>query len=209
MRHYRMTYSRLGLDLDLQWTALMAPHELGHGTDPAVPRHFDQPGRMTGTAVLDGERFEIDCYSLRDRTWGPHHPGVRRPGDYLWAMASPQDHWHALSVAGREPGTDVVVGGYYVRDGEFGELVKGRRRVLQRRAGAPARVVLDAEDDRGRELHAEGEVRTVLGWPGRMTFWTLTDWRWEGMRGFGEDQGFFAREAVRSLIDQPGSVANA
>ena len=96
------------------------------------------------------------------------------------------------------------MGGYFVRDGVLGELVKGKRRVLHRRRGAPVRVELDAEDDRGRTLHAEGDVRTALrwlGWPGRLTFWTLTDWRWDGLQGYGEDQEFFAREQVRALID--------
>ncbi|XVQ15905.1 hypothetical protein ACQP1W_26340 [Spirillospora sp. CA-255316] len=52
--------------------------------------------------------------------------------------------------------------GYLVRDGQAGDLVRGERRVLERRRGAPVRVVLDAEDDRGRTLHAEGQVRTAL-----------------------------------------------
>lgn len=201
-RRYRLTYDALGLELDLEWTSLMAPHTLGDGTGGA-PHHFDQPGRMTGSLVLDGERIDVDCYSMRDRTWGPHHPGARRPGDYLWAVASPEAHWHTITVAGREPGRDVVIGGYLMRDGELGELVKGTRRVLERRAGAPAQVVLDAQDHLGRSLHAEGDVRTALrwlGWPGRMTFWTLTDWRWDGLQGWGEDQEFFPREQVRSLI---------
>ena len=203
MQRYRLSYSQLGLELDLEWSAFMAPHELGHGTASA-PTHFDQPGRMHGSVALNGERFDVDCYSLRDRTWGPHRPGARRSGDYLWAIASPQSHWHAITVAGREPGVDAVMGGYLVRDGVLGELVRGKRRVLQRDRGAPARVELDAEDDHGRTLHAEGEVRTALrwlGWPGRLTFWTLTDWRWDGVRGYGEDQEFFAREQVRALID--------
>ncbi|WP_157904354.1 hypothetical protein [Parafrankia soli] len=37
-------------------------------------------------------------------------------------------------------------------NGELGELVRGERRVLERRRGVPTRVVLDAEDDRGRSL---------------------------------------------------------
>ncbi len=52
-------------------------------------------------------------------------------------------------------------------------------------------------------MASEGEVRTELrwlGWPGRLTFWTLTDWRWDGVQGYGEDQEFFAREQVRALI---------
>lgn len=205
MRRYRLSYSQPGLELDLEWTALMAPHDLASGTRPGrtEPRHFDQPGRMRGSVVLNGGRLDVDCYSLRDRTWGPHRPGARRRGDYLWAIASPDSHWHALTVAGEESGVDRVVAGYLVRDGELGELVSGERRVLLRRRGAPGRIVLDATDDRGRRLVAEGEVRTALrwfGWPGRMTFWTLTDWRWDGLQGWGEDQEFFPREQVRSLI---------
>src|SRR5262245_15144391 len=202
MRRYRLSYSQLGLELDLEWTALMEPHELGHGS-AAGPRHFDQPGRMHGTATLNGERLDVDCYSLRDRTWGPHRPGARRSGDYLWAIASSESHWHAITVAGKQSGSDAVIGGYLVRDGELGELVKGTRRVVERKSGAPARVLLEADDDRGRTLDAEGEVRTALrwlGWPGRLTFWTLTDWRWDGIQGWGEDQEFFAREQVRSVI---------
>jgi hypothetical protein len=98
---------------------------------------------------------------------------------------------------------DKVIGGYLMRDGQLGEMVSGERRVIERRSGAPLRVVLDGKDDRGRDLHAEGEVRSALrwlGWPGRMTFWTLTDWRWDGVQGYGEDQEFFAREQVRALI---------
>jgi hypothetical protein len=104
--------------------------------------HFDQPGRMTGTVVLNGERLEIDCYSLRDRTWGPHRPGARRPGDYLWAIESADSHWHALTIAGNEPGIDRVAAGYFVKDGELGELVSGERRVLetQARRACPRRV---------------------------------------------------------------------
>lgn len=204
MRRYRLSYSQLGLDLELEWSALMDPHVLG----PASPEHchFDQPGRMHGTATLNGERLDVECYAMRDRTWGPHRPGARRPGDYLWAIASPEMHWHAITLASREPGLDTVLGGYLVRDGVLGELVKGTRRVLERRAGAPARVVLDALDDRGRTLHAEGDVRTALrwlGWPGRLTFWTLTEWCWDDVVGFGEDQEFFAREQARALIHCP------
>jgi hypothetical protein len=204
MERYRLSYAGLGLELSLEWSALMAPHEIRYGglTTMDGARHFDQPGRVTGSLLLGGERLEVDCFSLRDRTWGPHRPGASRPGDYLWAIASPGDHWHAITIASDQPGVDQVMNGYLVRDGVLGELVRGERRVLERRDGAPARVRLEAEDDRGRALHAEGTVRTALrwfGWPGRLAFWTLTDWRWDGLQGWGENQEFFPREQVRTL----------
>lgn len=200
-QRYRLTYSALGLDLDLEWTALMEPHVLGAAS--AEHGHIDQPGHARGELTLHGEHIAVDCYSMRDRTWGPHRPGARQSGDYLWAVADPENHWHALTMARDTPGPDTVLGGYVVRGGERAELVSGERHVLQRRSGAPLRVVLDAVDDRGRPLHAEGDVRTALrwlGWPGRMTFWTLTAWRWDGLHGWGEDQEFFARDQVRALF---------
>jgi hypothetical protein len=208
LRRYRLSYDELGLELRLEWTALMAPHELRYAGQPTMTgaRHFDQPGRVTGSLFLDGERLDVDCWSLRDRTWGPHRPGAARSGDYLWAIASPEAHWHVITHASGEPGVDTVMNGYLMRDGELGELVRGERRVPERRRGAPVRVVLDAEDDRGRTLHAEGEVRAALrwfAWPGRMAFWTLTDWRWDGLQGWGEDQEFFPLHQVRELT-RPG-----
>jgi hypothetical protein len=205
MQRYQLSYADLGLELDLEWTALTPPHEIRYGglSTMTGARHFDQPGRATGTIVLHGERIEVDCWSLRDRTWGPHRPGASRSGDYLWAVAGPQASWHAITHASDEPGVDTVMNGFLVRDGRMGDLVRGQRRVTERKAGAPVRVVLDAEDDLGRTLHAEGTVRTALrwtGWPGRLAFWTLTDWRWDGLQGWGEDQEFWPRDQVRTLL---------
>ena len=33
--------------------------------------HLDQLGHVVGELTLHGERIPIDCYSVRDRTWGP------------------------------------------------------------------------------------------------------------------------------------------
>ena len=67
--------------------------------------HFDQLGHLTGELVLDGERIEIDCHSVRDRTWGPrggahlqsrkpeHLRGqytVREPGGPSWRQVERQ-----------------------------------------------------------------------------------------------------------------------
>jgi len=142
----------------------MPPHEMRYSGLATVTgaRRVDQPGRMTGSVVLDGERLAVDCYSLRDRTWGPHRRGASPAGDYRWVIASPESPWHAVTIAGDEPGVDTVRRGHLVRDGE---------------RTAP----------RWR------------GWPGRMASWTLTDWRWDGLQGWGEDQEFFPRERIRAL----------
>ena len=204
LRKYRLSYADLGFALELEWSAFMPPHEIRYDARSIAigARHFDQPGRCTGSITLDGERIAIDCLSLRDRTWGPHRPGATRSGDYLWAIASPQSHWHAITGAGDTPGVELVRNGYLYRDGRVGDLVSGERVVLARRGDLPHVIRLDALDEHGRELHAVGEVRSALrwmGWPGRLAYWTLTRWRWDGQEGYGENQEFFPLAQVRGL----------
>jgi len=48
------------------------PQRFTPGQAPALHNpHFDQLGHITGELVLRGERIPIDCWSVRDRTWGP------------------------------------------------------------------------------------------------------------------------------------------
>src|SRR5262249_51220211 len=136
-------------------------------------RHFDQPGRMTGTVRLDGEQLDIDCYSLRDRTWGHQRFDQLPPGDYLWAIASPTDNWHAITLEDRPGGPDRVVDGYLVRDGIVAPLVSGSREVVARRSGRPTHILFEAVDNLGRHIEAEGRPRNNLhftGWPGQFTY---------------------------------------
>lgn len=203
LQRYQLTYAALDFALELDWSALMPPHEIRYDASSIASgaRHFDQPGRCTGWIMLDGERIAIDCFSLRDRTWGPHRPGATRAGDYLWAVASADSHWHAITGSD-ERGVQTVRNGYLFRAGVIGDLVSGERSVLQRSGDAPSRVRLDAVDQHGRELHATGEVRNVLrwtGWPGRLAYWTLTRWHWHGEQGWGENQEFFPLAQVRAL----------
>ena len=54
----------------------MAPNLHPDGVVPFLKgAHFDQAGHVTGTMVLHGEEIPIDCYSVRDRSWGPRPMG--------------------------------------------------------------------------------------------------------------------------------------
>ena len=56
--------------------AIMAPNPHPVGVAPFVRgTHFDQAGHVTGEMVLHGERIPIDCFSVRDRSWGPRPQG--------------------------------------------------------------------------------------------------------------------------------------
>ncbi|MET0144093.1 MAG: hypothetical protein ABW328_04820, partial [Ilumatobacteraceae bacterium] len=71
--------------VDLRFEAVEPPVPLQSGTPPyPKAHHFDQIGRVTGTVVLDGETIDVDCYGMRDRSWGPRtERGYSRVG-YTW-----------------------------------------------------------------------------------------------------------------------------
>src|SRR5205807_650856 len=96
-----------------------------------------------------------------------------------------------------------------IRDGETTKLVSGSRSVERDpENGHPTLVTIDAVDEKGRELHAEGRTVNVLNWSmfGSQIFWywSVAQWTIDGVSGcWGEVQDFFPgplhRRFARSL----------
>ena len=112
------------LEVHLEFDAIMPPNPHPIGVAPFIKgTHLDQAGHVTGEMVLRGERIAIDCYSVRDRSWGPRPmgrpkrkpaaapPTTRpRPGGigYSFGVAGPRDAWLVYSVPSLD-GDPVVV----------------------------------------------------------------------------------------------------
>ncbi len=69
--------------IEFEHRSVHPPHRFTPGEAPCVHNpHLDQLGHITGELLLEGERIAIDCYSVRDRTWGPrsrHHSHGAQP----------------------------------------------------------------------------------------------------------------------------------
>lgn len=76
---YHIEYSDPAEEFRLEFVHYGAhpPHRFTPGEAPALHNpHFDHLGRIVGSMHLYGETIPIDCWSVRDRTWGPrggHH----------------------------------------------------------------------------------------------------------------------------------------
>jgi hypothetical protein len=75
-----------GLSLEIEHRSVHPPHRFTPGEAPILHNpHLDQLGRITGELVLHGEHIPIDCWSVRDRTWGPRGGphGQSRKAEYV------------------------------------------------------------------------------------------------------------------------------
>jgi hypothetical protein len=191
------------IHVDLTFSAVAQPNYLGHG-------HLDQPGRYRGTLVLRGETIRVDAFGFRDRSWGVRSqfgPGLTgtpaRRGGYSYATASERDGFHTITMDFGQGCNSIH--GYLLRDGVWSRLASGRREVTERDAatGYPLRVVIDATDERGRTLHAEGRCLNKLGLhlnPNLFTVNCLSEWRFDGITAYGEDHDNWSAPAARAFF---------
>ncbi|MHB8463985.1 MAG: DUF7065 domain-containing protein [Acidimicrobiales bacterium] len=222
LMRYALRYDDPGrFQADVVFEATMPPHSHPVGVAPFWKgRHFDQPGRVRGHIVLDGERIDVDCISGRDRSWGPRPlgPDPRKPRDprrraaprpetgvgYVFANATEDDGFLAYTLP-HEDGSDDVTAGYLLRDGVYAPLVTGHRNVeFAPRTRFVCGIHLEATDELGRALVADGELVSHHGVSGPSGT-GLFLWRWDGAEGWGEDQSFCS-EKVWQAVGAPPPV---
>lgn len=205
LKRYRLGYDNHGFKLDLEYEAIAEPHVVGelpgHGFERAFKLHFEQPGRIKGTVVLDGETHKVDCFSIRDGSHGRRNLEVCTPGGYCWSTADEKTGWHMMAVDINNSAETVSMGGYILRDGIISTIAQGVRRVLQREGARPAIVEIEAVDQLGRKLHAVGRSTVsaeVVLFPDRGMWWTQFAWDYDGHQGaIGEDQEYYGLQDYR------------
>ena len=180
------------------------PGEEDHHDPARQPGGSEQIMHCVGELTIRGERFEIDCYAPRDRSWRQ----VRRE-DQGGAQVGPPVCWSpmyfgedlAFNQAGFEaPDTDPEWAGLYELpegapshffawiwvDGESRAVTRVHRNVLERhpRMHVAVRQEIEAEDDTGAVHRFSGRAiaaAAVPAWPNFAFYDTV--YRWEDERG--------------------------
>ena len=202
LSRYAITYDNEDYKLDLQWNAIAPMHVLKSketGQQAAQKFHMEQPGRMTGTMELNGQTHAINCYSMRDTSYGPRVYASASTGGYFWGIAE-TSAFHAIAKGeGRQQN---VIGGFLWKDGELASLVSGTRTVDEYGKLGPKRVNFEATDALGRTINATGKIDQGLvftGYTDRTVVWSLLEWDWDGVTHWGDNQEFCSSLRFRRI----------
>lgn len=207
---FHLSYLRDECQADLTWVAGADPVSARSGREPGRAGGFEQIGRLTGTIAVRGDILHVDCWSLRERSWGPAAPGPELRSDTPWALDSDGDGFGLSAVstwaAAHDPlhgTTERLASGWHRADGVTRPLVSGTRQVTRRgRDGRPLRVEVRGEDDLGRELVADGDCVNHLRWsgaPGVTQWWSTVEWCVRDRRAWGESRESMPLELSRRL----------
>jgi hypothetical protein len=206
LKRYKIDYDKKGFALDLVWEAVGPCHQLitgDAGQTATAGFHIEQPGRMTGTMQRHGESFAIDCWSMRDTSYGAREYESLASGGYFWGIAEGSS-FHAICMTegggyGREA---KCIGGYIFRDDTLASLASGRRQVLEFGQFGPAKVLFEGTDKLGRTMQATGSIDPGLvftGYTDHTVVWSLIQWDWDGVTHWGDNQEFSPAEPFRRM----------
>lgn len=185
------------LTIRLTYTSVARPNYLGQS-------HLDQPGRYTGTIVLEGEEIPVDSFGFRDRSWGVRSqfgPGFGS-GGYSYATAGEGHGFHTITMDFGQGYQSIH--GYYMRDGEWAKLASATRAVSERDGhGFPSVVDIRGEDDTGRRFEATGRCLNHIALhlnPNLFTINSLTQWELDGVPCYGEDHDNWSAAGARRFF---------
>ncbi|MGF1599398.1 MAG: hypothetical protein ACFCVK_21205 [Acidimicrobiales bacterium] len=190
---YRLGYDDPGrFTADLRFRAVMAPRPLvAEGSTFGRAAHFDQIGHVTGTIEIVGETLDIDCWAMRDRTWGRRPED--RPRHAAYVTGAGDGGRGFLAVTNTSDGTDRVAYGFVDRHGEAVSLVDGERTVRRNPVhGWVDEIRIEATDANGDPFAAAGRSwsRLVINRHTFIDINSLIEWDVDGVgpAWWGEDQ---------------------
>lgn len=179
---------------DLRFEAVAPPRPLAAGGSTfGKAAHFDQIGRVTGTLDILGERVDIDCWSMRDRTWGKRPENRPRQAGYVTGAGDGGTGF--LAVTNTRDGADRIAYGFVDRGAGQVSMTDGERQVIRDpNNGWVDQVIIDGVDAEGSAFRAVGESvsRITINRHSFIDINSLMHWRLEGSDAgtewWGEDQ---------------------
>jgi hypothetical protein len=187
----RDAYRTVRVAAALRFTAWGDPLSFESGLAAGVASdHYEQPGSVAGTLVVDGRRHPLAGRGMRDHSWGVRD-WQQVPYWRWFGMVADPDNFIVLNNVGLRAGGETA-GGFMMRDGEIAPIVACETASeLDPELGAQRSFTAHATDALGRRTTLAGRALEVAPLRqrrgGRLTHVNeaLTDYEWEGRSGTG------------------------
>ena len=202
MQRLRARYSdpARGNAFDVEYTAL-APGVMHHNG-----LHFEQGMRVQGELLLDNRRYDVDSYTVRDRSWGALRPEAHVKMAPMSWLTGVFDQNFFFNITGFDhpdlnpdskgfldlPADSVLKAGWIYRDGKLVDVIECRK-ITQREPERlfPEWVKMDLVDSQGRRYSLKGTVIAASNWSpclNRDSTICLVRWECDGRVGYGDLQ---------------------
>lgn len=188
--------------IDLQVQAVQPPVLFADGN------HFEQAMRVTGKLVMRGRTYAVNCFNIRDRSWGKPRPERHMPLPPMsWMTAVFHEDFAvtccAMDQASRNtelrgtpfemPDEKTLNGSWLYRDGKLGRVVSATKRVERDpRTRLPMKVEFSVTDEFDRKVDVRGTLVASNGacpvWANSYQHHPLMRWECEGMVTHGDCQ---------------------
>jgi hypothetical protein len=180
--------------------------------------HFDQATHNKGTLTLRGKSYKVDSYGMRDRSWGQLRPEALMPTPpFTWMTGTfPQQRIAWNVSAFDDPTRDPVWKGLFdvKREDTIHDAWLWRDEQLYRLENvskitrhdpvtmSPRTHEIDFRDPKGRDYHITGKVIASVpwvSWSNMVCHVCLTEWKCDGMIGYGDTQECQWNDFVHAL----------
>jgi hypothetical protein len=214
-KRFHMTYAdeARGNGVDLHYEAVTPVAMFGDG------KHFEQGMKVRGKLKLRGKDYAVDCYNVRDRSWGKLRPEVIMPippvswttgsfgGDLIFncnmmdhAGSNPQ-----VSGSFALPADKALNGGWIWRDGKLLLITRARKTIRRDpESFVPQTITLHLTTEDGRETVATGTLVASCPWatwPNIMANISLIRWEMDGRVGYGDAQDVLWNDFVNAAAE--------
>jgi hypothetical protein len=157
--------------------------------------HMNQAGRVSGTFQLYGQTSQINCFSVRDRSWGPRKVATgHRAGNCHGTGANASFY---IYVKPDEQGKEWISNGHLLIGDTLARVVSGERQIHWVDDQA-TKIELVTEDELGRRMVARGEClnqRLTRSPPNLCVVLNLVKWEIDGVTLWGESHDVWADDA--------------
>lgn len=185
---YEMSYRRRDIEVQLRFDAVTPPTIVAaKGMAEFFNGHIDQAGHYTGYLKIGDRRHEIDCFGIRDRSWGPRIITDDIRMNYCHGQS---EKLAFVSYTRPEANGDQVFKGYLSRDGRRVNLAGGTRRAHYRN-NLLQKIDIELKDADGRSIAGSGTPLNRMvyePYPNLITWLYLMKWQIGNEVIYGEEQ---------------------